>query len=86
MQVLDLDQTITNWKAIADSVFVPHTEADYDRLVSILDRLIDQGGEDEHHPLASLMEVLGALIENYETEHNPELELIINPTLVKLNL
>ena len=74
MQVLDLDQTITNWKAIADNVFVPHTEADYDRLVSILDGLIDRVGEDQNHPLASLMEVVGALIENYESEHIPELE------------
>jgi HTH-type transcriptional regulator / antitoxin HigA len=73
MQVLDLDQTITNWSAISDSVFVPHTEADYDRLVVILDRLIDQVGEDENHPLASLMEVVGALIENYETDNIPEL-------------
>ena len=74
MQVLDLDQTITNWKAIADSVFVPHTEADYNRLVSILDRLIDRVGEDENHSLSSLMEVVGALIENYESEHIPEME------------
>ena len=76
MQVLDLDQTITNWKAIADNVFVPHTEADYDRLVSILDGLIDRVGEDQNHPLASLMEVVGALIENYESEHTPELEYV----------
>ena len=76
IQVLNLDQTITNWDAIADSVFVPHTESDYDRLVSILDRLIDRVGEDENHPLASLMEVVGALIENYESEHIPELEYV----------
>ena len=73
MKVLDLDQTITNWSAIADSVFVPHTEADYDRLAAILDRLIDQVGEDENHPLASLMEVVGVLIENYETDNISEL-------------
>ena len=83
MQVLDLDQTITNWKAIADSVFVPHTEADYDRLVSILDRLIDRVGEDENHPLASLMEVVGALIENYESEHIPDLEHVSPSTLLQ---
>lgn len=73
MQILNLDQTITNWSTIADSVFVPHTEADYDRLVAILDRLIDQVGEDENHPLASLMEVVSALIENYEIATIPEL-------------
>ena len=83
MQVLDLDQTITNWKAIADNVFVPHTEADYDRLVLILDRLIDQIGEDENHPLASLMEVVGALIENYESEYIPELEYVSQSTPIQ---
>jgi HTH-type transcriptional regulator/antitoxin HigA len=58
---------------LAGSVSVPHTEEDYDRLVSLLDSLIDKVGEDESHPLASLMEVLGVLIEKYEDEHVPEL-------------
>jgi hypothetical protein len=30
----------------------------YDLIVAILDQLIDEVGEDERHPLASLMEVL----------------------------
>jgi HTH-type transcriptional regulator / antitoxin HigA len=47
--------------------------AEYERLVAVLDQLIDQVGEDETHPLASLMEVLGTLIEKYEDEHVPEL-------------
>ncbi|MBE9234444.1 hypothetical protein IQ231_23090, partial [Cuspidothrix issatschenkoi LEGE 03284] len=46
---------------------------EYEHLVNILDTLIDQIGEDETHPLASLMEVIGVLIENYENEHIPEL-------------
>jgi HTH-type transcriptional regulator / antitoxin HigA len=29
--------------------------------------------EDEAHPLASLMELVGVLIERYEDEHIPEL-------------
>ena len=45
----------------------------YELLVELLDRLIDQIGEDESHPLASMMDVIGVLIENYETEHMPEL-------------
>ena len=40
-------------------VFVPHREEDYQRLVEVLDRLIDLVGEDESHPLASMMEVVG---------------------------
>ncbi len=54
-------------------VIVPHTESEYQRLVAILDDLIDVVGEDENHPLASLMEVIGVLIEKYEAEHVPEL-------------
>ena len=38
-----------------------------------LDALIDTVGENETHPLASLMEVVGVLIENYEDKHVPEL-------------
>lgn len=49
------------------------TEAEYDLLVELLDRLIDQVGEDESHPLASMMDVIGVLIENYEIEHIPKL-------------
>ncbi len=73
MQSLNINQTITAWSSIAENIFVPHTEAEYEYLVNILDALIDQIGEDETHRLASLMEVIGALIENYENEHIPEL-------------
>jgi HTH-type transcriptional regulator/antitoxin HigA len=39
----------------------------------MLDNLIDEIGENENHPLASLMEILGILIENYEQENVPQL-------------
>ncbi|MBR8836695.1 MAG: hypothetical protein DSM106950_22430 [Stigonema ocellatum SAG 48.90 = DSM 106950] len=74
MQGFKLNKTITAWSSIAENVFVPHTEQEYERLVEILDCFIEQVGEDETHPLASLMEVIGVLIENYETEHIPELD------------
>ena len=54
---------------------MPHNELEYERLVKMLDDLIDQVGEDESHPLASMMDVLSALIENYENAHVPELAL-----------
>jgi len=68
----DITSAVAHWRELADAVFVPHSEAEYLRLVAILDRLIDEVGEDESHPLASLMEVLGVLIERYEAEHVPE--------------
>jgi HTH-type transcriptional regulator/antitoxin HigA len=54
-------------------VYVPHTEEDYERLVEVLDQLIDEVGNDEDQPLAALMEVISVLIERYEDEHVPEL-------------
>jgi HTH-type transcriptional regulator / antitoxin HigA len=77
MQSLNIDRTVTAWSSIAENVFVPHTEEEYQRLVEMLDFVIDEVGEDEGHPLASLMEVIGVLIENYETEHVPELEEVV---------
>jgi HTH-type transcriptional regulator/antitoxin HigA len=40
--------------------------------VALLDELIDEVGDDENSPLASLMETLGALIETYEAGALPE--------------
>ena len=61
------------WPMLAPVVFVPHGGSEYQRLVTMLDNLIDVVGENENHPLASLMEVIGVLIEKYEDEHVPEL-------------
>ena len=46
---------------------------EYRQLVKLLDRLVDEAGENESHPLVSLMEVLGVLIEKYEDENVAEL-------------
>jgi HTH-type transcriptional regulator / antitoxin HigA len=37
--------------------------------------LVDEVGENESHPLASLMEIVGVLIEKYEDEDVPELPI-----------
>jgi HTH-type transcriptional regulator/antitoxin HigA len=73
MQNLDVQRAETAWSSLSGDVFVPHTEAEYNRIVALLDHLVDEVGEDENHPLASLMEVLSVLIERYEAEHVPEL-------------
>ena len=74
MQNLDIERTIVAWSSLTKTVFVPQTEQEYKRLVELLDSLIDRIGEDESHSLASMMDVIGVLIENYESEHIPELE------------
>jgi len=73
MQNLDVSKTADTWSSLANKIYVPHSEGEYRQLVSLLDSLIDEVGENESHPLASLMEIVGVLIEKYEDEHVPEL-------------
>jgi len=61
------------WPELAGLIYVPHSEQEYQRLVTLLDSLIDEVGENESHPLASLMEIIGVLVERYEDENVPEL-------------
>jgi HTH-type transcriptional regulator/antitoxin HigA len=75
MPNLNVNKTAEAWSSLAGTVFVPHTEEEYQRLVALLDGLIDEVGENESHPLASLMEVVSIIIEKYEDEHVPELTL-----------
>jgi HTH-type transcriptional regulator/antitoxin HigA len=51
----------------------PNNDREDRQLAKLLDRLIDEVGENESHPLASMMEVLGVLIEKYEDDHVAEL-------------
>jgi len=73
MKTIDIKETQNIWSNLESTLFVPHTEEEYNRLVSFLDDLIDEVGEDETHPLAGLMEIVGILIENYENANIPEL-------------
>jgi HTH-type transcriptional regulator / antitoxin HigA len=68
-----IQQATTAWPSLSGVVYVPHTAQEYQETVGLLDSLIDQVGEDETHPFASLMEVLGVLIEKYEDDHIPEI-------------
>lgn len=55
--------------------FVPlhpiHNEADYKKAVSALNMLLDVGAADEDHPLADLVDAVGAFIGAYEDANNP---------------
>ena len=60
------------WPVVRDVFTVPHNGKEYKKLVSFLDSIIDEVGEDEAHPLASLMETLGSLVETYESQNVPD--------------
>lgn len=62
------------WPDIQPIFSVPHNEKDHNKLVKLLDSLIDEVGNNENHPLASLMETIGSLIETYESQNIDEME------------
>lgn len=73
MSASELEQLEEAWPTVAPWLAVPHNDAEYQRLVTLLNALIDRVGEDEAHPLASLMELVGELVAHYEDAHVPEL-------------
>lgn len=72
MQNVEVNKALNAWPQMVGMIYVPYTEGEYERLIAFLDSLIDEAEEDESHPLASLMEIVGVLIERYEDEHVPE--------------
>lgn len=62
------------WPNIQSVFSVPHNEKDYNKLVNMLDSLIDEVGNNESHRLSSLMETIGSLIESYESQNYPDIE------------
>ena len=73
MLASEMQKAVKVWPSLSNILFVPHTNQEYQALVDLLDNLVDEVGEDEKHPLASLMEIVGVLIEKYEDEYVPEL-------------
>lgn len=73
MSAVYLEQIIPVWNNLSKFVHVLHSERDYAQAVELLDSLIDTVGENEKHPLASLMELVGVLIERYEETFIPEI-------------
>ena len=70
----ELNEIAKVWPDIEPIFSVPHNEKDHHKMVNLLDSLIDEVGNNENHPLASLMETIGSLIETYESKNIDELE------------
>jgi HTH-type transcriptional regulator / antitoxin HigA len=71
---IQLKEIAKVWPDIQPIFSVPHNEKDYNKLVNLLDSLIDEVGNSENHPLTSLMETIGSLIETYESQYINEIE------------
>ena len=57
------------WPTVENHLSI-HTKQDYENAIFALNRLLDEVGENEKHPLFGFIEILGIVIENYEAEHH----------------
>ena len=71
VNLLNLLVGIVNRNDVLDRVMV--TETEYQQLSAVMDDLIYGVGEDERHPLAAAMTLVGTLIKTYEDQHFPKL-------------
>ncbi len=49
----------------------PTTVEEYEHLEGVLDQLVDEVRNDESHPLALAMQIIGENLEQYDNEHFP---------------
>ena len=68
-----LQEIYSAWNALQVHVGLGQirNEKQYRNMVAIADRLIDEIGGNERHPLSTLLEVVATLIEQYESESAP---------------
>jgi HTH-type transcriptional regulator/antitoxin HigA len=67
---LAIDELQIHWQTIAP-VLTIRNEREYNAAVKRLNELLDEIGDNEKHPLYSLLDTLSTLIEAYEDEHHP---------------
>lgn len=69
MTLLD-EELQTHWANIAPLLII-RNEREYNAAVKRLNELLDEIGDNEKHPLYSLLDTLGTLVHAYEEEHYP---------------
>ena len=69
MSQTKIQNTLKHWKELSPIISVPQNEDDYDRLVSLLDELLDLETPDSH--VDSLIQLVSEMIRFYDEEHYP---------------
>ena len=66
----DIKAIQTSWQAFdAIAHLRPiHSEAEYTRMVSLMNAMLDVAGDDEDHSMAGLLDLVGDLVWKYEQE------------------
>lgn len=70
---IELEQLLPAWESFraATDIAPIRDEAHYQRMVVMLEGLLDEVAGDEGHPAMGLVDIVGDLIGDYEAEHQP---------------
>ena len=70
---IPVEHLLPAWEAFRSATDIApiRDEAHYRRMVAILEALLDATDGDEKHPAMELVDIVGDLVEDYETEHHP---------------
>lgn len=79
-----IETAIKHWAHIAPVLSPPRSAAAHRRMVAALDAVLDAGGGDAAHPLASLADYMGEMIRTYEDAHHPRAEMSVGAFLREL--
>ena len=71
--IIDMQKLLPAWEQFraATDISTIRDEAHYARMTQMLESLLDEAGGDERHPIMGLVDIVGDLIEDYETEQHP---------------
>jgi HTH-type transcriptional regulator / antitoxin HigA len=69
MSQIQLQNTLKYWKELSPIISVPKNEEDYDRLMSLLDELLEIDTPDSN--VESLVQLVSEMIRFYDEEHYP---------------
>ena len=70
--IIDMQKLLPAWDQFraATDISTIRDEAHYARMTQMLESLLDEAGGDERHPIMGLVDIVGDLIEDYETEQH----------------
>ena len=71
MQTVEIENIVHHYQEICHAIplYSIQNEKEYDHAIQVLNDLLDAGGANENHPLASLVTLLGHFIDDYERIH-----------------
>jgi HTH-type transcriptional regulator/antitoxin HigA len=70
-ETFDVSSIAASWAAFDRLAHLRpiRSEAEYGRMVSLMNTLLDTVGDDEQHPLAGLLDLVGDLVGDYDQQH-----------------